>query len=1185
MGAESLFRSMFDSSTLEDDFKRRHLYIRLYVYAVFAMVVWAHFYRMYKSLHMIEEWGWRRYILHTLPGSVLVVVLTFTSWLVYKYRKEWTIYLVLILNTILVLALIYLRGGLRSPFIVSIPAVVFLSAFLLKPRSAYYFAAAGVIGYFLVGYAHVHNLLPITYDYPTDELFYVGMLIVGTTYVVNAFMGWAFATGLEKRRKAQEQAERRYKILVEKQPDPVLMLDPEGRIIHANQSALDAFEYTLDELLYQPVDIFLFPGSRFNFDALQDDFESGKSKYFEAEGTAISGRKFMVEIHASPVIEEGKVAYILAILREITERKKVEKALKESERFLSSIFSSIQDGLSVLDKDYNIVRVNPTMEKWYAHAMPLVGKKCYEAYQLRNAPCEVCPTRQTLETQKSVLEIVPKTAEGGKVVGWLELYSFPLRDAETGEMTGVIEYVRDISEQIKFENALKESEEKYRTLAEAAQDFIFIIGNDLRVQYVNSFAAAEFNTTPDKIIGRRVDELFRGETAQRHVEHLTRVLESGEPFFVEAYSDFPKASYWLNTKLTPLKDKDGNVTAVLGISRDFTERKWTEEKLKESEERYRRLVETSPDAIVFTDLTTKILMANQQAVDLYGCEDVSELIGKTIYDFIDEEEIAKLRAVADKLFEKGEVFRREYKVRKKDGSYYICDLSVTRVTGYDGEVYGYLGVFRDVTQQKQQEEYLRESELRHRNLVEMSPDAITLLKPDGTIAMLNRRAVELYGLEKADDVIGESAFDYVAEEDIEATKKALAEVLATGEIHTGEYRLKRKDDSIFIGEIFGGPLVDSKGNIEAVLVVSRDITQRKMEENALRESEERFRALADAAFESIVIHDRGIILDVNNSAVEMFKLDRENFKGKSIFEFIHSDDIERVKEYVQSGFEGPYEAIGVRSDGSTFIASAVARSFPYKGKVVRVVAIRDITEEKRAEEEKKRLQDQLILSDRLASLGQLVLGIAHEFNNIMAGLRGYAQISQLPGKEHRLKELPMVVTEMVDRAQGITESLLGFSERFQPKVEDVYPAEIIESILKLMKKELERENVTVDMRIPKNYKIKTDGGKLQQVLLNLIINARHAMPQGGVLSFSVEQKNGKAMIKVRDTGIGIPEENLSRIFDPFFTTKGPIGGSKLPGSGLGLSLSYGIMQSLGGSIEVESKVGEGSTFSLILPIT
>lgn len=1184
MATGSLFKGLFDSSTLEDDLKRRHLYIRLYVYALLAMVVCAHFYRMYMSLPIIGDFGWRVYIFRTLPGSVIVIVLSFISWLVHKYRREWTICLVLILNTIFVLVLMYLRGGLRSPFIVSIPAVVFLSAFLLTPRSAYYFAGAGVIGYFLVGLAHIHNLLPVSYDYSKDELFYVGMLIIGTTYAVNAFMAWAFATGLEKRKKAQEQAERQYKILVEKQPDPFLMFDTKGRILHANQSALDMFEYSLDELLYQPWSVLVAPSARFDFGLLEEAFERGESKYFELEGVSVTGRKFMLDVHASPVMDNGKTSYVLAILREITERKKAEIALKASERFLISIFSSIQDGLSILDKSYTIVRVNPTMEKWYAHAMPLVGKKCYEAYHLRTTPCEVCPTRESLATQKSALEIVPKTAEGGKTVGWLELYSFPLRDALTGEMTGVIEYVRDISEQVKFENALKESEEKYRTLAEAAQDFIFIIDKDLRVQYLNSFAAAEFDTTPDKIIGKRVDEIFRGETAQRHIEHLTKVLKSGMAFSTEAYFDFPKGSYWLNTKLTPLKDKDGNVTAVLSISRDFTERKWTEEKLKESEERYRRLVETSPDAIVFTDLNTKILMANKQAADLYGCKDVAELIGKTLYDFIDLEEIGQLRAIRDKLFEDRKVFRREYKVKKKDGSYYICDLSVTQVTAYNGEIYGYLGVFRDITEQKRQEAYLRENELRYRNLVEMSPDAITLFESNGTILMLNRRAVILYGLEKAEEAIGKSVFDYVAEEDIEETKNALAQVLTTREIHTGEYKLKRKDGSIFIGEIFGGPLVDSQGNIEAVLVVSRDITQRKIEDNALRESEERFRELADAAFEAIVIHDKGIILDVNRSAVEMFKLDRDAFNGKSIFEFIHADDIERVREYVQTGFEGPYEARAVRSDGSTFPASAVARSLPYRGKIVRVVAIRDITSEKYAQEERKRLQDQLILSDRLASLGQLVLGIAHEFNNIMAGLRGYAQISQLPGKEHRLKELPVVVTEMVDRAQGITESLLGFSERFQPKIEDVYPAEIIESILKLMKKELERENITVEMAIPKNYKINTDGGKLQQVLLNLIINARHAMPNGGILSFSVEEKDATVVIKVKDTGVGIPKENLSRIFDPFFTTKGPIGGSNIPGTGLGLSLSYGIMQSLGGSIEVESKVKEGSTFSLLLPL-
>lgn len=241
------------------------------------------------------------------------------------------------------------------------------------------------------------------------------------------------------------------------------------------------------------------------------------------------------------------------------------------------------------------------------------------------------------------------------------------------------------------------------------------------------------------------------------------------------------------------------------------------------------------------------------------------------------------------------------------------------------------------------------------------------------------------------------------------------------------------------------------------------------------------------------------------------------------------------------------------------------------------IMVRNIARRKRAEEEREHLREQLIFSDRMANLGQLALGTAHEFNNLLAGLRGYAHVAQIPGKEERLKELPEVIIEIVDRAQSITENLLGFSERSQPSSEIVRPAQMIASIIRLVKTGLEMTQINVKINIPEEATLKTDGSKLQQVLLNLIINAKHAMPESGTLSFKMEKKGDSVQLHVADTGAGIPEDALSRIFEPFFTTKGPLG------TGLGLSISYSIMQSLGGSIEVKSREGQGSTFTLNLP--
>ena len=239
--------------------------------------------------------------------------------------------------------------------------------------------------------------------------------------------------------------------------DAIFIHDIEtGRIVDANQKACEMFLYPKEELLKLGVTSL---GSRkppYTYkeaEALLKKASAGEPQVFEWLVKDKAGRKFWVEINLKRAIIGGRYR-LLSVVRDITDRKQAEEVLEENERFLDNVFSSIQDGISVLDKDMNIIRVNQTMEKWYSHAMPLVGKKCYEAYHVRGKRCEICPTYKTLKSGKAAYEIVPKTGPKGKMAGWMDLYSFPLIDSKTGQLKGVIEYVRDITERKKAEQEL-----------------------------------------------------------------------------------------------------------------------------------------------------------------------------------------------------------------------------------------------------------------------------------------------------------------------------------------------------------------------------------------------------------------------------------------------------------------------------------------------------------------------------------------------------------------------------------------------------------------------------------------------------------------------------------------------------------------------------------------------------------
>jgi PAS domain S-box-containing protein len=372
-----------------------------------------------------------------------------------------------------------------------------------------------------------------------------------------------------------------------------------------------------------------------------------------------------------------------------------------------------------------------------------------------------------------------------------------------------------------------------------------------------------------------------------------------------------------------------------------------------------------------------------------------------------------------------------------------------------------------------------------------------------------------------------------------------------------------------------------------------DETARSSDER-VRESEERYRAIADSVFEGIVLHLDGKILDVNEVACQVLGYTRSDLIGRSVLELIAPESRDLVLEKIRTGDTGPYEAFGLRRDGTRIVRELRAAYVPYQGRQVRVAAVRDITDRKRAEEalrrsvaEQRAVEEQLRQAQKLDSIGRLAGGVAHDLNNVLTAVLGYAGLlaEGIRAGQPSMTDLEEIV-RAAERARDLTQHLLAFARKqvMQPRTVD--PNAVVEDAERLLRRLLS-ENIAIDLRLARDVApIEADPARIGQVIVNLAVNARDAMPHGGTLTIETANvdldeldaarhpgtvKPGPhVMIAVSDTGVGMSRDVLEHIFEPFYTTK-TVG----KGTGLGLAVVYGIVKQSGGHIWAYSEPGLG----------
>ena len=520
-------------------------------------------------------------------------------------------------------------------------------------------------------------------------------------------------------------------------------------------------------------------------------------------------------------------------------------------------------------------------------------------------------------------------------------------------------------------------------------------------------------------------------------------------------------------------------------------------------------------------------------------------------------------------------------------------LAASQATEFPGlvvSVLTFLAVFfleRILIERKRTEGALINERDRAQKYLDVVEVMLVALNSQGEVRLINQKGCRILGYDREEEIVGKNWFDHFLPVSIKDEVKAVFQQLMTGETEPVEYfenPVVTKSGEERLIAWHNTLLSDEAGNIAGTLSSGEDITERT-------QAEAKIQAILDTTVDGIItINEKGIVESFNPAAEKIFGYSSEEVIGQNVKvlmpEPYHSEHDGYVTNYLRTGQARIIgigrEVVGKRKDGTTFSVDLAVSEFRLRERRMFTGIVRDITE-------RKRLEEQLTQSAKLAALGELVGGIAHEVNNptgiIVMRIASLMQEGTAQGLSEDLIDDIEVIQRQSDKIAQITSGLLAFSRKTPFSAQPTDINRTVSSAVGLVENVLRNKGIVYRPELAEDLPlVMLDATRIEQVLLNLFNNAMDAMPEGGelvvetVLETDAESK-GWVQIRVKDTGCGIRKEDMGRLFDPFFTTK-EVG----KGTGLGLSISYGLVQEHGGRIEVESKWGEGAEFQIHLPV-
>jgi PAS domain S-box-containing protein len=1000
------------------------------------------------------------------------------------------------------------------------------------------------------------------------------------------------AQDITKRKQAEEalaRSEAELRALFAAMTDVVLVLDAQGRYLQIAPTSPDLLYKPPAELLGQTIHEVLPVVDADNIlRSIGLALEKRQPVHVEYS-LSIDGSEIWFDGTVSPMGEDK----VFWIARDVTERKKHEGALRESEERYRLITETATDVIIVIDEESNILFANHAVEETFG----------YSSAQIIGQPLTMLMPESMRQHHRAGIARYMKTGHKQLAWGAVELpglhksgkeipleISFAESSANGKRIfTGTM---RDITERKRAEESMRLSSE----ILQRVKSLVLVSDKDGQITYVNQSVKTLLGYEPDDLLGDGWWQISRLDLDEAQRERARILIFADRATAVHSVSVEPYERM--------VKDKHGglhwilwqDVTGldgqVIGVGHDITERKQAELELEQSEKRFRALIEHNADAIVLTNSEGIVLYASPSADQVLGTP-LDELIGLSSFTGLHPDDVARTtQLLGDLLQTPGTSALFEVRFQHRDGSWHWIEGTGTNLLD-EPAVQAVVGNYRDITERKEAEESLSESEERFRLMFASNPLPMWVYDVESLRFLeVNEAAVAHYGYSRA-EFLTMRITDIRPIEELPRFMEALAQVRPALQF-SGKWRHQTKSGQIIDTQItshtfsFGGHK-GSKGAMKqsAVLVVAEDITERSQSERALKESEIRYRSLVETSPDAITLTDlQGTIVVCNQQAVALHGYSSINeMLGRNAFEMLAPEDHQRAADdmgrVVGAGTARNLEYTSVKRDGSRF-PSEINGSLilDSEGKPNGFMSImRDITARRHAEGARM-AQEAAEQANRAKS--EFLSLMSHELRTPLNSILGFTEVLEMRDPTPKQREYLSYISKAGSHLLVLINEILEIARieagREVLSIEPVDVEEVLRECLELVQPMLAQLSLSLHAHnaVPRGQYVLADRHRIKQVFLNLLANAAKYNRVRGSITISCEENGSSLRIWIKDTGLGIPQEMLAKLFTPFERLDAAQRG--IQGTGLGLALSKQLMEAMGGRIGVESTVGTGSAF-------